>query len=194
MLTACSRKKQVPIVAKIDDEKVTLVEFQERLAALPPQMQVMYAYEEGYREFLDSLVEQKVLYQEAKRQGLDRDEVIRSRIDNYVDQTRLTIERNIGKLKERLAELESSVEESLLAREMLDRANPAEIEVSEEEIKEYYDEAKAKVLQANPEAQFPDLGMVRRELRRHLARKKYVERLKEDAILEIYYDRLGPQR
>ena len=189
---SCSRQKQERVVARVNGDELTLSEFRYRLSSLPPQMQVFYAYEEGHREFLDNLVEQKLLYQEAKRQRLDRDPVIRSRIDNYVEQTRVTIERNIEKLRERLDDLESTVEENLLAKEMLDRAGPTEVEVSEEEIEEYYKEMGARALKGNPDAEVPDLGLIRREIRAQLVKKKFVEGLKEDAELEVLYERLGP--
>ncbi len=190
---SCSRQRPKRVVARVNGDELTLSDFRFRLAALPPQMQVFYAYEGGHREFLDNLVEQKLLYQEAKRRRIDEDVVIRSRIDNYVEQTRVTIERNITKLKERLEDLEVTVEENLLAKEMLDRAKPGTMEVSEEEIEEYYEKMKARVQKGDPSAQVPDLGLIRKELRQQLAKKKFVERLKGDAELEIFYEKLGPE-
>jgi len=192
LVVGCAKERIERPVARVNGNEITLDDFRYRLAALPPQVQVLYAYEEGHREFLDSIIEQKLLYQEAKRQGLADDPVIRSRIDNYVEQTRVTIERNVEKLQERLADLEESVEESLLAKEMLDRARPGTVEVSEEEIREHYEKVKGRLLKSNSEVEVPDLGVIRRELMQQLIKKKFVEGLREDADLELYYERLAP--
>ncbi len=189
---ACSRQKPKRVVARINGAEITREDFRDRLLSLPSQMQVLYAYEEGHREFLDSIVEQKLLYQEAKRRDLEKDPVVKSRIDNYVEQTRVTIKHNIEKLQQRLDEIEAVVEENLLAKEMLDRARPEALEISEEELGEYYQKIKKRLLKTNPQAEIPDLGMVRRDLRRQLVKKKFVEGLKQDADLELYYERLAP--
>ncbi len=189
---ACSRQEPKRVVARINGVEITREDFRHRLLSLPPQTQVLYAYEEGHREFLDSIVEQKLLYQEAKRRNLDKDPVVKSRIDNYVEQTRVTIKRNIEKLQQRLDEIEDVVEENLLAKEMLDRARPKALEISEKEISEYYQKIKERLLKTDPKAELPDLGRVRRDLRQQLVRKKFVEELKQEADLELYYERLAP--
>jgi hypothetical protein len=192
LAVGCAKERIERPVARVNGNDISLDDFRYHLAALPPQMQVLYAYEEGHREFLDSIIEQKLLYQEAIRQGLADDPVIRSRIDNYVEQTRVTIERNVEKLQEKLADLEEVVEESLLAKEMLDRARPGTVEISEEELREYYEKVKERLLKSNSEAAVPDLGVIRRELTQQLIKKKFVEGLRADADLELYYERLAP--
>jgi hypothetical protein len=192
LAVGCAKERIERPVARVNGNDISLEDFRYHLAALPPQMQVLYAYEEGHREFLDSIIEQKLLYQEAIRQGLADDPVIRSRIDNYVEQTRVTIERNVEKLQEKLADLEESVEESLLAKEMLDRVLPGTVEISEEELREHYEKVKERVLKSNSAAEVPDLGVIRREMMQQLIKKKFVEGLRKDADLELYYERLAP--
>jgi len=60
------------VVARVGDEVVTVDEYIEELAALPPRQQEMIRQHRN--EFLNSLIERHLLLREAKRKNLERDE------------------------------------------------------------------------------------------------------------------------
>ena len=67
------------LVAQIDDMKITIADFQERLNQQSPYIRARYTSLERKKEFLDNLIRFEVLAKEAKRRGMDRDpEVVRT--------------------------------------------------------------------------------------------------------------------
>jgi len=67
------------VLAKIDDQAITLGEFQERLNRQSPTIRQRYTSLEQKKEFLDSMVRFEVLAKEAFRRGIDKDpEVVRT--------------------------------------------------------------------------------------------------------------------
>jgi peptidyl-prolyl cis-trans isomerase C len=86
-LPACAKKRgkghpagggDSAVVAKVDDEVITVADVQERINKQSPFVRARYTSNEKKKEFLDSLIRFEVMANEAKRRGFDNDpEVLR---------------------------------------------------------------------------------------------------------------------
>jgi peptidyl-prolyl cis-trans isomerase C len=101
------------VVAKIGGERITKEDLIESLDGLPPKQQVNYlSSPERLKEYLDSLINQIILYKEAEKRGIDKRKAVKNNIQNY--ERRLLIQ---------------ALSQDILGREL-----------SEEEIRKYYEE------------------------------------------------------
>jgi peptidyl-prolyl cis-trans isomerase C len=86
-LPACAKKRgkghatsggDSAVVAKVDDEVITVADVQERINKQSPFVRARYTSNEKKKEFLDSLIRFEVMANEAERRGYDKDpEVLR---------------------------------------------------------------------------------------------------------------------
>lgn len=67
------------VVAKIDSKAITMADVNDKIAKLPAYYQKMV--QDRKREFLDDMIIETVLYDEAKKRGLDKDAEVRSMLD-----------------------------------------------------------------------------------------------------------------
>jgi peptidyl-prolyl cis-trans isomerase C len=102
------------VVAEVGSYKITLADFEERINEQNPLVRSRYQSEDQKTKLLNSLVEQEAMVMEAKRLGLDKDpEVVRG-IKKIMARHLVDQEFNKKKVKQ--------------------------IEISDEEIKKYYEE------------------------------------------------------
>src|SRR5574341_755426 len=101
------------VVAKIGGETITKEDLIKSLNGLPSEQRVSYlSSPERLREYLDSFINQTVLYKEAEKLGIDKREKIKESLQNY----------------ERWLLIQA------LSQDIRD------YQISEEEIKKYYEE------------------------------------------------------
>lgn len=101
------------VVAKIGGETITKEDLIKSLNGLPPRQRINYlSSPERLREYLDSFINQMVLYKEAEKMSIDKREKIKESLQNY--ERRLLIQA--------------------LSQDIMDH------QISEEEIKKYYEE------------------------------------------------------
>jgi peptidyl-prolyl cis-trans isomerase C len=62
-----------PVVAKVDDSRITVADVQERINKQSPFVRARYTTPEKKKEFLDSLIRFEVLANEAEKRGYDKD-------------------------------------------------------------------------------------------------------------------------
>ncbi len=105
-------------LAIVNGEKITINEYNERLKQLSPYEKAMYKSEKGHVEFLNTLIQQKLMVQRARELELDKDAGIQKKIEY---------------LKNRVTE--NVLIEALVKREVLDKTV-----VTDKEAKAYYDE------------------------------------------------------
>src|SRR4030043_605362 len=102
-------------LVRINDVSISLEEFQQMLEKQPLEGKMRLLSEKGTRDFLDNyVIPREVLYQEAKKRGLDKNREIQAKIEDA----------------RRAILIEALLEEGLRGRG----------EVSEEEIQRYYKE------------------------------------------------------
>ncbi len=110
--------EEVKIIAEIGDEVITLKDFNEDINRLPPQAKRRMARVEVKKKHLDKMIERKLLLQEAERKGLADDPDIISMVENYRD--RFIVQKLLSSMKKEVAP------------------------VTEEDIKQYFEENKAQ--------------------------------------------------
>lgn len=116
--TACSRAPSEPgthgahVVGRYDGGVVTETEMQAEAHRLPAALRQQFESPSGQREFIRSLIDKRLLVQEAKRRQLDQDQ---------------DIQRQVRELEERL------MVQALLSAEERAASRP-----SEEQLQEYY--------------------------------------------------------
>jgi peptidyl-prolyl cis-trans isomerase C len=71
-----------PVVAEIDNQKITLSEFKQELQKLPPNLRQMAADKKIQKEFLDQLATTRLLYDEGVDQGLLKDPKVKQQIED----------------------------------------------------------------------------------------------------------------
>jgi peptidyl-prolyl cis-trans isomerase C len=112
-LAGCQKKEQIEkpptgVIARVDEGVLTQWDLEMDI----PEAQRALASLDQKRDYVKGWIESEILYQEAKRKGIDKDEAVKWRMDRAV----------------RNAIIESFLQKELQAR----------VKVSEEEIRQYY--------------------------------------------------------
>jgi len=119
LLASCSGDKDdlqvnIGIAARVGDEKITNEYVEKAFEQLPDQKKSEFKGKRGKADFVDKIIEEELIYQEALDQELQLDPEVKQRL--------------------------KQAERSILISEYFNRRILDKIEVSEEEIKKYYDE------------------------------------------------------
>src|SRR5262245_7958506 len=105
------------VIAQIDDFKITVGDFQDRINKQSPYIRARYTSLERKKEFLDNLIRFEVMAKEAKKRGLDQDpEVVRT--------------------------MKQVMIQKLMKAEFETRVKPEDIK--DDEMKKFYEEHKAE--------------------------------------------------
>jgi peptidyl-prolyl cis-trans isomerase C len=111
-----SKEELATVIAVIDEQTITLGDFQDRINKQSPYVRARYTSLEQKKDFLDNLVRFEVLAKEAKKRGYDNDpEVVRT--------------------------MKQVMIQKLMKEEFETRVKPED--VTEDEMKKFYDEHKA---------------------------------------------------
>src|SRR3954453_3801640 len=80
-VAGCKRdSKHGPVVAKVGNDSITAEDFKKRLDETSPFLRARYNTVERKKEFLESLIRNELLAQEAERQGLDKSPAVREQM------------------------------------------------------------------------------------------------------------------
>ncbi len=109
-LVGCSRDK---VVAEFRGGKITLKELEKELNALPPALKTRYSTPQGKREFLEQLVQKRLILNKAHEEGIDSDPEILQIVESH--------KRN------------------LIHNKMMQKISSKSVDITEEEIRKYYD-------------------------------------------------------
>ncbi len=155
-LPGCTpHQEEEPVVALVNGRAITQTEFDVRWRELSEATRARYEKEGGKRQFLDELVTRELLMQEAHRQGLDQDDVIRNKAQRYKEQLildELLRDKLQSKVEITQAELEAYLEAH--ASELLD---PLKVQVSVMLLPNSY-AAKDLETQVNRGGSFPNFA------------------------------------
>ena len=128
-LSNCAPQQEEPILALVNGRAITQLEFDVRWNELSDATRARYEKDGGKRRFLDELITRELLMQEAKRQGLDQNDVIRDKAQRYKEQLildELLKDRLRSKVELTQAELDAYYEKH--AHELL---APLKVQVSQ---------------------------------------------------------------
>jgi peptidyl-prolyl cis-trans isomerase C len=121
MVFACAKKegeKKGPYLAKVGDTVITQADFDREMKGLPEFVQKMFEGGIGKENFLNELVKRELLYKEALKKGLDKDQEYVKKLDEF---KKITL---VGLL------LQKEIE--------------AKVKVSDQDVKDYYEKNKDK--------------------------------------------------
>jgi len=108
------------VLAVVNGHEITIGDYNNRLKRLSAYEKARYRGEEGHKEFLKTLIRQKVMVQKAREMELDKDEEVQRKISVLLQDV-----------------TERVLIEALIKQEILDK-----VTVTDKEAKAYYDEHK----------------------------------------------------
>jgi peptidyl-prolyl cis-trans isomerase C len=85
-LSSCAPQHEEPIVALVNGRAITQTEFDIHWRELSEATRARYTREGGKRQFLDELITRELFMQEARRRGLDQNDMIRDKTQRYKEQ------------------------------------------------------------------------------------------------------------
>jgi len=111
-------KVEGTILADVNGNAITTKDFKEEVERLPPYLKPMVQSPEGKKELLDSMVVREIILEQAKKDGVDKSEEVADRLEDL--RKRLIVETYLKKKVEQ------------------------EAQVSDAELKKFYDENQEK--------------------------------------------------
>ena len=87
-----------PVLAKVGDKTITKAMFESELGALPEQVRGYFLKQGGPGAFLDQIISKELLYQEAEKEGLDKDKDLQAAVENYkkITMVKLLLRNKMG--------------------------------------------------------------------------------------------------
>lgn len=116
LVVSCAKKDDGKVLATIDDQKITLQEFNKELDKIPMNMKMLVASESGKKNYLDRLVVKKLLLKEVSKEKIENDKEFQERFND--------------------------IKEQLLIEALLKKKITAQTQMSEDDLKKYYEEHK----------------------------------------------------
>ncbi len=71
------------VLATVGNKKITIAMYEEELNALPPQVRQYFLRQGGSQAFLNEIINKELLYQEALKEGIDRDKGLKKAVEDY---------------------------------------------------------------------------------------------------------------
>jgi peptidyl-prolyl cis-trans isomerase C len=117
---SCGRTKPLheKELVRINNRVITLEEFERDIDQLPPPLKTLIITDKGRREFLQRLIERELLLQEGAKKGLDKDDEILSKVEQF--------------------------KQNLIIESLAEKLCAGKDEVSDKEVETYYRENKKK--------------------------------------------------
>ncbi len=124
-LASCAKEggKTGEYVAKIDGDIITAADVKKEMAGLPDMAKNFFQGPEGTSKFVDELVKRELLYLEAKKKGMDKNEEFQRKIEDFKKIT--------------------------LINQLLEKEIEAWSKVSDDDAKKYYDTHKDEFIVPN---------------------------------------------
>ncbi|MDD5020616.1 MAG: peptidylprolyl isomerase [Endomicrobiaceae bacterium] len=125
VFAGCKQKED--IVAKIGNEKITMSDFVERVDSTPPAYQAYINTEPGKKQFLDLLVREKLLLENAKQSGINKKDEYKQAIKDFSAEQKKQFK---------------DYQDGLLMEMFLKELQSTSINPTEDEINKYYEDNK----------------------------------------------------
>jgi tetratricopeptide (TPR) repeat protein len=150
------------VVAKIRDREITMGELENEIEKLPPSVQSQFKGREGKLKFLQNYIGSELLYHTALRRGLDKDKDVREGILQFEKQVMIN---------------------RLLAEEI-----PQDVEISENDIKLYYDAHKKEFNDKKLDDVRSQVESELKKMKQEEAYNKLISRMLEAEQVKIFDD------
>jgi peptidyl-prolyl cis-trans isomerase C len=117
-LFSCTKKENGKVLATIDNDKITMEEFNRELDKIPMNMKMAVATESGKKSFLDNLIIKALLLREASKDKIEDEKEFQARL--------------------------LDIKTQLLIESLLKKKITSDTRLSDEDIKKYYETNKDK--------------------------------------------------
>lgn len=115
-LFACTKKESGKVIATLDGDKITLQEFNAELDKIPVNMKMLVASQSGKKDFLNRLIERKILLKEARKEKIDKEKDFQDRL--------------------------ADIREQLMMQSLLKKKVNTEVRLTDADLEKYYNEHK----------------------------------------------------
>lgn len=115
-LFSCSKTDSSKVLATIDNEKITIDEFNKDLDKIPVNMKMIVATQSGKKNYLEKLIIKKLLMREAKKENIEKDKEFQDRL--------------------------SEIKEQLILELLLKKKINLDSQITEDDMKKYYEKNK----------------------------------------------------
>lgn len=151
------------VVARIRDREITMGELEDEMEKLPPSVQSQFKDREGRLKFLQNYIGSELLYHTALRRGLDKDKDVREGVLRF--------------------------EKQMMINRLLSEEIPQDVELSENDIKLYYDAHKDEFEEKRLDQVRSQIETELRKMKQEEAYNKLISRMLEAEQVKIFDDR-----
>jgi peptidyl-prolyl cis-trans isomerase C len=116
LLFSCSKTQDGKVLATIDNDKITLEEFNKELDKIPMNMKMLVATQSGKKNYLDRLVVKKLLLKEATKEKIESEKDFQAKL--------------------------ADIREQLVIESLLKKKLSVDSKLTDEDLKKYYDTNK----------------------------------------------------
>jgi peptidyl-prolyl cis-trans isomerase C len=113
LLFSCSKTQDGKVLATIDNDKITLEEFNKELDKIPMNMKMLVATQSGKKNYLDRLVVKKLLLKEATKEKIESEKDFQAKL--------------------------ADIREQLVIESLLKKKLSVDSKLTDEDLKKYYD-------------------------------------------------------
>jgi tetratricopeptide (TPR) repeat protein len=157
-----TEKKGGAVIARIGDREITRSELEDEVEKLPPSVQSQFKAKEGKLKFLQGYIGSELLYHTALRRGLDKDKEVEEGI--------------------------LQVTKQMMINKLLTQEIPQDVQISENEIKLYYDAHKEEFKDKKLEEVRSQIESELKKMKQQEAYGKLVSKMMEAEKVKIYDD------
>jgi hypothetical protein len=187
VLAGCGSNDQ-KVLAVVGSQKITVADFKQAISNLPENYKILAESYNGKRKILDNLVKKELLVMEAERRGYPKDGDLKDKMRELQGKAQSEFKQRLAEMQQRGKALPRQVYENVLLTELnrrLKQEGAAGIEVTEPEIKEYYDDYARKLKVLNPAAKVPDQAAVQKQIHAILVEEKLIRNLQKQHSVEV---------
>ena len=180
-----SEDKQKPTyLAKVGARAITEEDFNRELSGIPAEKQQIFEGPKGAEKFLELIIQKEMMYQEAKKKGLDNAPENQKKVEDF-KKTLKWDDKSYGENQKAFEFFKKlTVATSLIEKEIARKAN-----VSNDEVRDFYEKNKAEFLVNRKPIEFYKIKDNLTERLRNEKQKQiydsYIENLKKSYAINI---------
>lgn len=129
VFAAGCRKAEAPAIATVGSSRITEEDVKDRLLGAPNAYRQYAASPEGRRQFLNLMVREKVLLEEAKKQGIHKDPSYKKALGRYQDEA---------------AQRYRDYQDTLMVESVLRKLRSGPLAASDTDVEKYYNAHRAE--------------------------------------------------
>ncbi len=182
---SCNANQNKVVVAKVSGKEITMQDLQNEIDNLPTQYKMYAQSPDMKKRILDNLIMMELLMKEADRQGILSNNETQAKIKEEELNTKKDLEAQIIDLKKKIERVSETVKRDVVISALLKDKDYKDIKVTEDEIKKVYNQYSSNMKMQNPDAKVESLNGLKEDIRKSIARDKWLNDLKAKADITI---------